>query len=173
MFRLIQFFLILTLVSCARESQDEKPVITTVQAPEHLKELDWLVGNWTNSVADSTFTTRNQWDRYSNFLTQTFTLNVMGQDDLFGRQIIGWDPKEKRVRSWIFDSEGGFGHGSWYQHDDSWYVSVRYTMPDGSLASSTQIYKKVNKKSYQFSSTNRDIDGEILPNIGPFTLTRY
>jgi len=139
---------------------------------EQLKGLDWLVGSWTNGDDDSTFTSKNQWDKYKNFLTQSFSLDILGQKELFGRQIIGWDANEEKIRSWIFDSEGGFGACSWYQEGDSWYVPVRYTMPDGSLASSTQIYKKIDDATYQFSTTNREINGQILPNIGPFTLTK-
>ena len=28
-------------------------------------------------------------------------------------QRIGWDPAAKQIRSWEFDSEGGFGEGTW------------------------------------------------------------
>ncbi len=175
MARLLQFFLMLSLVSCSREEPPRLEFqmdLNHSTSYEHLKGLAWIVGNWSNTDSDSTFTTNNQWDKYRNFITQTFSLSVLGQEDLNGRQIICWDPKEQRIRSWIFDSEGGFGQGSWYPHKDCWYVTVSYTMPDGTVASSTQIYQALNSSSYEFFSTNREIGNEILPNIGPFVLTQ-
>lgn len=149
--------------------------ITLVQAPsqyEHLKGLEWFVGKWTNADDDSTFTSKNRWGKNRNFLLQSFSLAVLGQKQLSGKQIIGWDPREGNIRSWIFDSEGGFGVGSWLQDQESWYVTVRYTLPDGSLASATHIYTKVDDGSYKFSSIARDMNGDLQPNIGPFTITR-
>ncbi|MBS0634031.1 MAG: DUF1579 family protein [Verrucomicrobia bacterium] len=169
MAKFLQLLMILAFASCARHAVDSE---ITASSHSHLDGLNWLVGSWTNDDSDSRFMTKNQWDDYGNFLTQTFSLQINGQKDFFGRQIIGWDPKDERVRSWIFDSEGGFGEGSWNRDGDSWYVNVRYTLSDGSKASSTQIYERVDNNSYNFSSTNRDIDGQIQPNVGPCKLTK-
>lgn len=149
--------------------------ITLAQTPsqyEHLKGLEWFVGKWTNADDDSTFTSKNRWGKNRNFLIQSFSLAVLGQKQLSGKQIIGWDQREGKIRSWIFDSEGGFGVGSWLQDQESWYVTVCYTMPDGSLASATHIYTKVDDASYTFSSISRDMNGDLQPNIGPFTIIK-
>ena len=139
---------------------------------ENLKELEWLVGNWENDDEDSSFTSRNHWDKHKNFLLQRFKLKVLGQRQLYGKQIIGWDSREGKICSWVFDSDGGFGQSTWVQDDDNWIVSTRYTLANGSLASATYIYTKVDDNTYTFSSVGRDIDGDLLPNIGPFTMTK-
>ena len=43
-------------------------------------------------------------------------------DDLEGTQVIGWDPAAGTIRSWMFDSDGGFGEGTWSKKDNSWIV---------------------------------------------------
>ena len=37
--------------------------------------------------------------------------------------MIGYDPVKGRLRSWVFDSEGGFGEGSWRQEGNKWLWS--------------------------------------------------
>jgi uncharacterized protein (TIGR02246 family) len=140
---------------------------------EHIKDLDWFVGGWV-SQDDDTVITKNlyEWDHNKNFLVHSFIMDVLGQKELSGEEVIGWDPIEKKIRSWTFDSDGGFGHGVWSKEDDSWYVAVVYILPDGKRASATHIYTKVDGNAYTFSSVSRDIDGKLLPNIGPFKAVR-
>ena len=81
---------------------------------EQLKGLNWLAGNWEDKddTIDVKYTVA--WDKNKNFLTQNFILSIPGQDELSGMQIIGWDPIEKQIRSWIFDSDGGYGKSVWF-----------------------------------------------------------
>ena len=61
-------------------------------------------------------------------------------DDLEGTQVIGWDPAAGTIRSWMFDSDGGFGEGIWSKKDNSWIVKFSQVLPDGRKASATNIY---------------------------------
>lgn len=152
--------------------------ITTVEcqtAPSHypqLKDLDWLVGSWSNHVEDSLFTSTYKWDDHKNFLIQEFALKILDYKELTGQQIIGWDPMKKSIRSWIFDSDGGFGQCDWSKDGNNWYVTAVYMLNDGRKASSTHIFAIVDANTYTFSSTDRDVEGRVLPNIGPFKATR-
>lgn len=136
---------------------------------EQLKELNWLVGNWVNDTSsDMTVHSTYRWDTGKNFLLQSFKMTSPEQKELSGEQIIGWDPIEKTICSWIFDSDGGFGKSTWTKQENSWYATTIFTLFDGRRASATHVYTKVNENTYTFSSQNRDIDGKVLPNIGPF-----
>jgi len=139
---------------------------------EHLKQLEWLVGEWVDKDEDSTFESRFDWDKYKNFLTQHFSVTVEGQFDLEGRQVIGWDPIKKQIRSWIFDSDGGFGKGTWQKKGDSWFVEMSQTLADGRRTSSINIYTPIDQNSYKWESTGREVDGDLLPNIGPIVVER-
>lgn len=149
--------------------------IAIEQAPsqfEHLKEIDWLVGEWVDHDENVEITFSCKWDKYKNFLTQRFTTKILGQHQLEGQQIIAWDPIKEQIRSWVFDSDGGVGEGFWTKKNNSWYVHMSYTLADARRASATLIYTKIDDNSYTFASTGRDIDGEVLPDIDPVKIER-
>lgn len=149
--------------------------IEEIQAPtnyEHLKELDWLVGTWIDQDEDSTITSEYKWDRNKNFLIQKFSVAVEDKFQLEGNQIIGYDPIRKKIRSWVFDSDGGFGEGKWSKKGASWVVETSQTLSDGKNASSTNIFTPINANSYSWEAVDREIDGELLPNIDPVTIVR-
>lgn len=156
------------LLSEVREVED-------MEAPshyEHLKELEWLVGSWVDEDEDTTVTTTYEWDRYKNFLLQHFTVAVEGKFQVEGKQIIGWDPIKNAIRSWIFDSDGGFGEAKWSKKGSSWIAETTQTLDDGRKATATNIFTPVNADSYKWESVEREVDGELLPNIDPVTIVR-
>lgn len=143
--------------------------ITIEQAPSHyeqLKDLEWLVGKWMDEDDNVDIRFNTVWDKNKNFLIQQFSMKVLNQDEIEGQQYIGWDPIKEKVRSWVFDSDGGYGEGYWSKQNGRWYANMTYTLADGSRGSSTNIYTKVNG-SYTFASESRDVNGELLPNIEP------
>lgn len=145
------------------------------QAPSHyeeLKGLDWLVGNWVDESEDVTVTVSYQWDKNKNFMTQHFTSKILDQDEIEGQQIIGWDPVKKKIRSWIFDTDGGFGESIWSKEGNSWYSQTAFTLPDGRIGSAVHIFTKIDDNTYTFASENRDIGGKMLPDIEPFKVVR-
>lgn len=139
---------------------------------EHLKDLEWMIGKWLDEDEDSENSMVCTWDRYKNFITQQFALSSEGVFQLEGRQIIAWDPSQERIRSWIFDSDGGFGEGTWEKKGDSWVVETAQTLADGSKASAMNIYTPIDKESYRWESTGREVDGTFLPDIEPVTVKR-
>lgn len=139
---------------------------------EELKDLNWLAGNWEDEDDNIDVKYDVEWDANKNFLTQYFVLNILGQEELSGKQIIGWDPVKKNIHSWIFDSDGGYGESVWSKDGNTWYASVTFTLPKGGRASALHVYKKIDDNTYIFASQNRDVDGKLLPNIGPFKVIR-
>lgn len=141
-------------------------------AYEHLKDLDFLIGNWKDEDEDVNIEFNTSWDKFKNFITQNFTLGVYGVDALEGSQLIGWDPVASQIRSWVHDSDGGFGIGVWTKSGDSWNVAIDFTLSDGKKGGATDTYTKIDDKSYSFASTNRIVDGVSLPNIDPVTVVK-
>lgn len=139
---------------------------------EQLKDLAWMVGKWEDSDDNVDILFDNQWDKYKNFITQHFKMKIYGQDDIEGKQIIAWDSVKDVIRSWVFDSDGEFGEGTWEKVDKSWYATMHYTLSDGRVASSKNIYTPVDDHSYTFASVEREVDGEILPNMNPVTVEK-
>lgn len=145
------------------------------EAPSHfeqLKDLAWLIGKWKDDDSNVEILFDNHWDKNKNFITQHFKMQIYGQDDIEGKQIIAWDPVKGLIRSWVFDSDGGFGEGTWEKSDGSWYETMQYSLSDGRVASSENIYTPIDDHSYTFASVEREVDGEILPDMNPVTVEK-
>ena len=87
-------------------------------------------------------------------------------------QIVGWDPAAKQIRSWVFDSDGGFGEGTWSKKENAWYVQSTGTLPDGRKSSSVNIITYVDENTCTWQSVNREAGGELLPNIDEVLVVR-
>lgn len=149
--------------------------IDQVAAPTHfdqLKELAWMIGEWVDKDGALSLNTTCTWDKYQNFITHRLTASYEGREEFEARLIIGWDPHLEKIRSWMFDSDGGFGEGFWAQEGDEWIVQLGSTLSDGKRASQVNIYRPVDENTFTWQSVSREIDGEILPNIAETTIVR-
>ncbi len=132
---------------------------------EQLKELDWLVGRWTDQDDQATVVTECNWTKNKNFLVRSFTVTIQDRIDMSGIQFIGWDPSSKQIRSWVFDSDGGFGQGTWERKGNRWYVKQKGVLYDGRDSSSVNVISYLDDNSCTLQSIHRMVDGELLPNI--------
>jgi uncharacterized protein (TIGR02246 family) len=139
---------------------------------EHLKALDWLVGKWVDQSEGADVTVDTVWSKEKAFLIQHFDVKTGDDEDFEGYNIIGWDPKNKTIRSWIFDTDGGYGEGKWVQQGKSWYVTSTFVQSDGGEASSTNVYTPGENQSYTFAVVERDVAGEVLPNVEPIKFVK-
>jgi len=138
-----------------------------------LSALDWLVGTWKDSggegVQGSSTIERALND---NFLTWTYSMVDADGREASGTQVIGWDPTLGRIRSWVFDSEGGFSEKVWTQDGARWLLQTRAVLPDGGQGSEEQTLTVVDQDTFTWSSASRQVDGQALPNIGPVKVVR-
>jgi len=141
---------------------------------EHLKDLEWMIGSWVDSDEESgvTIQTDCEWTRNQNFMTRSFAVVMRDEVDMAGMQIVGWDPALKRIRSWVFDSGGGFGEGVWTRKGDRWIVQSTGTLSDGSKSSCINIMTYVDDNSFTWQSVSRQAGGELLPNIDEVLVVR-
>ena len=145
---------------------------TEEQAGNRLAELAWLVGDWVDQSETATVETSVTWTKNKTFLSYAFKVSTGGIDELEGTQVLGWDPVKKTIRSWMFDSDGGFGEGVWTRKSDRWEVKLRQVLADGRTASSTNIYMPIDDNTFKWQSINRELDGENLPDVEPVTVVR-
>jgi uncharacterized protein (TIGR02246 family) len=139
---------------------------------ERLQELDWLVGQWIDRDENAEIKTTCRWATNQSFLVQTFRVFVEDRIDFEGTQIIGWDPRAEAIRSWTFDSDGGFGAGRWSGEDGRWTVQTLHVLPDGRIGSATNVYQRLDDDTVSYTSVGRQVEGKILPNIDPVVVTR-
>lgn len=139
---------------------------------EQLKELEWMIGTWVDQDDQDRVETTYEWTRNQNFITCFFTLSVRDRIDMAGMQIIGWDPATKQIRSWVFDSGGGYGEGVWSKENKRWNIHSTGTLPDGSKTSSVNIITYVDDNTFTWQSINRVARGELLPNVDEVVVVR-
>jgi uncharacterized protein (TIGR02246 family) len=150
--------------------ETEVPEAPPASSP--LQDLAWLVGEWEDQSPEATIRAAVTWTKNKTFLSYAFKASGPGMDDLEGTQVIGWDPAAGTIRSWMFDSDGGFGEGVWSKKDKSWVVKFSQVLPDGRKASATNIYTLVDANTCTWKSIGRNVDGEFLPNIDEVKLVR-
>ena len=150
----------------------EEEVVITPSHYEQLKDLEWMIGSWVDQDDEATVVTECSWTKNNNFLTRAFTVQIRDRIDMSGLQIIGWDPATKQIRSWVFDSDGGFGQGTWTKKENRWYIQQSGVLPDGEKSSSMNIITYVDDNTCTVQSVNRMANDELLPNIEEVTITK-
>jgi uncharacterized protein (TIGR02246 family) len=154
------------------DSVRETDVPETSPASSPLGDLAWLVGEWTDASPEATSVAKVTWTANKAFLSYAFKVAAPGMDDLEGVQVIGWDAAAGTIRSWMFDSDGGFGEGIWTKKDAGWVVKFSQVLPDGRRASATNVYTLVDANAFTWKSVGRKLDNEFLPNIEEVKMVR-
>jgi len=162
------------LLDRVTEEEIAAPVAPPQLAYEHLKDLEWMIGSWVDNDDDddATIQTDCAWTKNKNFMTRSFAVVIGDQVDMSGMQIIGWDPAAKQIRSWVFDSDGGFYEGKWTKKNDRWVIQQTGTLPDGRKASEVNILKQIDNNSFTWQSVQRSVGGDVLPDVEEVTIVR-
>ena len=98
---------------------------------DSLKDLEWLIGTWHVATKDREVTTTYEWDENKTFIRGKYTVKEGGKVVESGTQMIGKDNAEGAIRSWVFQSDGGFGDGLWTRDGKKWTVDFDGVTPDG------------------------------------------
>jgi uncharacterized protein (TIGR02246 family) len=130
-----------------------------------LRSLDWLVGDWVNQEKETTITISCRRTQKRSFLLLEQVVQIKGEEVLSLTQVIGWDPLRQQFRSWVFDSAGGFAEGLWTRQGNEWLVAAEGVRSDGRSASSTNSWRFLDANTFEWSSTDREIDGEPDPDM--------
>jgi uncharacterized protein (TIGR02246 family) len=159
------------LIDSIRETMSTAHVCNSTQ----LKDLEWMVGDWSGAVAGSSELSMHStcdWTANRNFLIRRFS--VSGKNALMpgGTEVIGWDPREHRIRSWIFEANGGFGESVWTQDGKSWTIDYKGILADGSDVSATQVLSCLDADTLTLQSTDRFRNGQKRPDVPKVTIKR-
>lgn len=155
------------LMALARDTEGDAPTIE-----ERLQALTWLIGDWIDESPDSLVKTSYQWTDNQHFILGQFTVQISGRPAISGSQRIGWDPLLKQIRSWTFDSEGGFAEGVWCRDGDSWTIKMTGVDSEGRAASATNVLTMLGKDRSSFESHDRILGGEPSEDVGPIQIVR-
>jgi uncharacterized protein (TIGR02246 family) len=148
-----------------------------VDAPSNygrLQSLEFLVGRWQAKTDDAQVDTDVRWIANKSFLMRNYTVRRAGAIASSGVQIIGFDPLAGRIRSWSFDSSGGYGAGLWTSGPDGWRIESTGVLADGTPTSSRDTLVRVagEDNTFGWRSTNRTAGGAALADLPEIVLDR-
>jgi uncharacterized protein (TIGR02246 family) len=149
------------LISSVRDLPAETNGLPSL-AYGQLKGLEWLVGEWVDHSDKIDVHLSCRWFEDKSFLVMEYKVSLPGEEPMLVRQRIGWDPHNSMVRSWVFDSRGGFGEGYWEREGNRWIISQAGILPDGGLGSATNSVEFVDHDTFVWRSKNREVDGQPM-----------
>jgi uncharacterized protein (TIGR02246 family) len=155
------------LLSSVREEHDP-----FVSPHDRLQVLSWMLGDWIDEGPDAVVRVKCRWSEDGNFLIRLFTVRHQGKDVMTVTQRIGWDPAAKQVRSWEFDSEGGFGEGKWGGDGDRWVIKHTAIRPEGTTVSATNTMVRERPDLVRWTSTDRYLGHEPIPDEPAYAFVR-
>ena len=132
---------------------------------DRLQPLAWMVGDWVDEDSDAVITIKCRWSDEENFLLVRYESKVEGKTTMKSSQWIGWDPLHQRVRSWVFDSDGGHGEGHWTLADTSWILKSTAVMPDGQTGSATIIIEPQGQDKFVMRGLDRILGDDTQPDF--------
>lgn len=138
-------------IASGREVEDDD----SLSPHERLKPLAWLVGDWVDEGSDAVIQISCKWSEDKNYLLVDFDSKVQGKPAMKSSQRIGWDPLTQKIKSWVFDSDGGHGDGLWAQIENRWVIRSFAVMPDGQTGSATITLEPGDKDSYVMKGFDR------------------
>jgi uncharacterized protein (TIGR02246 family) len=155
------------LIASVREQADP-----FIRPHDRLKDLEWMLGDWVDEGHDAVVRVHCAWSDDGNFLLRTFAVTRQGKPVMHVTQRIGWDPGAKQVRSWDFDSEGGFGEATWSRQAERWVVKQNGVRPDGTTASATHTMVRQRPDLVRWTSSDRTVGDALVPDEAAYVLVR-
>jgi uncharacterized protein (TIGR02246 family) len=153
-------------------SVDESPVPPPSNAKAALQELSWLEGSWSDEDANGRTISTFRWSPSGSFLIRSISEEADGEVSAVGSEIVGWDPRARQIRSWIFLADGSFGDSSWAKVDNDWIIKSTQTLANGQAASGTYLLTRIDASTVTLKLMGREIDGQPQPTGDAATLVR-
>jgi len=141
---------------------------------EHLHQLEWAIGSWASEtdkggeVARYTFT----WGEGQNFIDSSFTTTFKNISIGGGTMRVGWDASTKRIRTWTFYTDGGFGEGSGTKEGAKWVFHANFVLRDGTKLEATNHLTMIDPDTITWQTTGRTVNGKQVPDTAAVTMKR-
>ncbi len=127
-----------------------------------VKALDWITGEWTAEDRGTTIKLTVKPELDGKFALMRYDIKGP-KDSMSVLQLVGWDPIEGAIRSWAFDSRGGFGEGAWEREAAVWTSNNVGVLPSGQTGTSVNTIQVLNPNSFVWKSTAREVEGQPIP----------
>lgn len=124
-----------------------------------------MAGEWVDQESKGRVRMTCRWGPERTFLIQEFTVKQAGGKDLVVTQYVGYDAAEEQLRSWMFDSSGGFSGGWWTREGNTWTAVSDGVLPDGETATAVMRVQYLDENRFLYTSKDRQVDEQPLPDL--------
>jgi hypothetical protein len=76
--------------------------------------------------------------------------------------LMGYDPLTEQIKSWTFDSAGGYGEALWARDGNQWVGDAIGILPDGQDGSTLYVVKFTDDQSFSLQMRDREVSGQPL-----------
>jgi len=130
---------------------------------ENLRDLEWLIGTWTANPPGGLVEMTCEWTANRNFILCKQATKKGDSVMATSTQVIGWDPLHGRIRSWDFDSEGGFGSELWTRDGQRWVLEATGVRRDATVTEAANVITQVDANAFTWQSIRRRVNGAEMP----------
>jgi hypothetical protein len=152
-------------VANADDAAKANPATEAPSPNEHLQPLAWLIGEWAGKTEDAAILVSAHWSDGGNYIVREFVVRSDGRESLGGTERIGWDAAAGKIKSWMFDSQGGAGEGYWQHDGEKWRMDAKEVMPDGQLCSSSVAFTPGNDQRFVWEVSKAKVSDTSLPTM--------
>ena len=138
---------------------------------EALEAIAWIVGEWINESGDTKVSLNYRWDDNGNFIVGDINITNGNQVIMKSFQRIAWDANQSKYRSWTFDSDGGFGEGTWNATTSGMVLQSSAVGPDGARGTATVKLEPASKDRFTVRGIHRMSEGVEEPDY-EYTVVR-
>ncbi|MCE9525013.1 MAG: nuclear transport factor 2 family protein [Planctomycetales bacterium] len=132
---------------------------------EYLQSVAWLIGDWINEGTDGVVKVSYKWSEDKNYVLGEFQLPGGTGPARKLSQRIGWDASARKIRSWMFESDGGFADGHWTVLEDGIVAKYSSVNADGTTATATITINQKDKDHFSMKGTDRIVGDDREPDF--------
>ncbi len=156
------------MLSSVREAPYEPP-----NNSGHLRPLAWVIGEWVDDATEGHIGhVLFEWSPDQNFILSLRAVEVKDAMLDSGSQRIGWDPVIKKIRSWNFETDGGFGESTWTQDGNKWIIKTSSVLRSGAQMLATNIVTRIDADTITWQATEQLLNGQPLPDSNVIKMKR-
>lgn len=137
-----------------------------------INDLSWLIGDWKVEGPRGDLQIKADWVAGKKIIRCTFDATTKDGQKTSQTQFIFYDPLLKRIRSWQFDWNGGYGESRWLKSGKEWMAEGCSVQSDGTTGSARYLINQLDANTFSWQSTSRRIMGRQIPDTPVLTAKR-
>lgn len=135
-------------------------------------DLEFLIGDWVAEEHGVQMHSVCRWIADGHFVARTYSLRHVDGSETSGMQLIGWNPVEEQMQSWMFSPDGGYAVGVWSLTPTGWAAETRGATGEGIETTSLNRLSRLDDNAYVWQSTQRTAGGVSLPDTDEVVIKR-